>query len=78
MSVMEITQELAALPEAERLKALRTALHRLYPKADTAVDRLLRRLEHPDVPEEFWEGLEQAEDGKAVEMRDEHFERPPV
>ena len=78
MSVTEITQELAALPEAERLKALRTTLHQIYPQADTAVARLLRRLEHPDVPEEFWEGLEQAEDGKTLDVRDEHFERPPA
>ena len=42
------------------------------------VDRVLRRLENPDVPEYFWEGLEEAEDGQAIEVRNEHFENPPA
>jgi hypothetical protein len=42
------------------------------------VERLLRRLQHPDVPEDVWEGFEECADGKAIEMQDEHFARLPV
>ncbi len=78
MSTAKLTKELAALPEAERLRILRETLRELYPHSDKAIERLLRRLENPDVPEDFWEGLEQAEDGKALDVRDEHFSKPPV
>ena len=40
-------------------------------------ERLLRRLEHPEIAEEVWEGFEQCEDGQSIEMKDEHFVNPP-
>ncbi len=42
------------------------------------VERFLRRLAHPEVSEEVWEGFEECEDGRAIEIRDEHFANPPV
>jgi hypothetical protein len=30
------------------------------------------------VPEDVWIGFEEAEDGCGLEVRDGHFERPPV
>jgi hypothetical protein len=35
-------------------------------------------MENPEVPEEVWESFEEAEDGKGIEIRDEHFVNPPV
>ena len=78
MSTAQLAKELAALSQAERIEVLRAAAHDLDPQSRKVVERMLRRLENPDVPEDFWEGLEEAEDGKALDVRDEHFERPPA
>ncbi|MSU62721.1 MAG: hypothetical protein EXS31_10045 [Pedosphaera sp.] len=78
MSKTELAKELAALPVAERAEVLRAACHDLDSQSRVAVERLLHRLENLDVPEDFWEGLEEAEDGKALDVKDEHFERPPL
>jgi hypothetical protein len=78
MSVAELAKELAALPLAKRAEVLRAACHDLDQPSRQAVERMLRRLENQDVPEDFWEGLEEAEDGKATDVRDEHFKRPPA
>jgi hypothetical protein len=42
-----------------------------------SVQRLLRRLEHPEVPEDFWLGLEDSEDGRDIDMETALFEKPP-
>lgn len=78
MSAAQIIKELEALPEAERSNVARRVLETLYPGRAKVMDRIMRRLEHPDVPEDFWEAVEEVEDDKAIEMRNEHFERPPV
>jgi len=78
MSVTELAKELAALPRAKRAEVLRAACHDLDEQSRQAVERLLRRLENRDVPEDFWEGLEEAEDGKATDVQDEHFKQPPA
>jgi len=41
------------------------------------IERLLRRLEHPDVPEDFWAGMEDIEDGRIVDMEVAMNEVPP-
>lgn len=71
-------EELTAMPDGKRRETLKAILARLYPAGEKNIERLLRRIEHPGVPEDIWEGFEQAEDGKGIEMRDEHFENPPV
>jgi hypothetical protein len=78
LSKAEIIRELEAVPEAERLNVARRVLEALYPGRGKLMDRILRRLEHPDVPDDFWEAVEEVEDGKAIEMRYEHFDRPPA
>ena len=78
MSTAELAKELAALPRDKRAEVLRAACHDLDPESRQAVERLLRRLESPDVPEGFWEGLEEAEDGHTIPMKDEHFHNPPA
>ncbi|MSU61533.1 MAG: hypothetical protein EXS31_03910 [Pedosphaera sp.] len=78
MSAAEIVKELGALPESEKAGVARSVLETLYPASGQMIERVLRRLEHPDVPGDFWEAVEEVEDGKSTEMRDEHFEKPPV
>ena len=78
MSAAEIVKELEGLPESERAKVARHALQVLFPGSNQLIDRVMRRLQHPDIPEDFWEAAEEVEDGRALEIRDEHFENPPV
>jgi hypothetical protein len=75
MSTTELAKELAALPPAERAEVLRAACHDLDPQTRQAVERLLRRLENQDVPEDFWEGLEEAEDGNVLDVTQEQFDK---
>jgi len=44
----------------------------------TESERQLRRLAHPEVPEDVWAGVEDAEDDFGLEIKDEHFDRPPL
>ena len=73
-----LESELKTLPEAERARIIRRALQELSPPALKTLERQLRRFAHPEVPEDVWIGFEQAEEWRGIEIRDEHFERPPV
>jgi hypothetical protein len=73
-----LENELKTLPEAERTRIIRGALQELSPSALKALERQLRRFAHPEVPEDVWTGFEEAEDGRGIEVRDEHFEHPPI
>ena len=68
MSATELVSELKALAEPERTEIIGAVLRNLYPQNGKFIERLLRRLEHPGVPEDVWEGFEDAEDGRFVEM----------
>ena len=68
MSAQEISEQLEALPEAQRVEILKRALAGLCPQSNRAVERLLRRLENPDIPEDVWRGIEEAEDGKLIDL----------
>ncbi len=78
MSATEMIDELTAMPEEMRHQTLKAILGRLYPEAKKTIDRMLRRIEHPEVPEDVWVGFEEAEDGNGIEVRDEHFTNPPA
>jgi len=41
------------------------------------IDRLMRRLENPDIPEDVWRGTEDAEEQRLVEMETALRDRPP-
>jgi hypothetical protein len=73
-----LENELKTLPETERARIIRGALQELSPPTLKALERQLRRFAHPEVPEDVWTGFEEAEDGRGIEIRDEHFERPPI
>jgi len=77
MTVDVLENELKTLSEAERTRIIRGALQELSPAAIKALERQLRRFAHPEVPEDVWTGFEEAEDGRGIEVRDEHFEHPP-
>jgi len=77
MTATVLGRELKALPEAERAKVIGAALRELSPAKLKTIERELRRLAHPEVPEDVWAGFEEAEDGLGVEIKDEHFARPP-
>ena len=78
MTANVLEQELKTLPEAERAQVIRAAMRELSPAALKVLERQVRRLAHPEVPEDVWTGFEEAEDGRGIEIRDEHFDQPPA
>jgi hypothetical protein len=68
MSAQEISEQLEALPATQRVEVLKRALAGLCPQSNKAIERLCRRLENPDIPEDVWRGIEEAEDGRLIEL----------
>lgn len=68
VSKAEIVRELESLPPAERAEVIKGVLVDLWPESGKAVERLIRRLENPDIPEDVWRGIEEAEDGQFIDM----------
>jgi len=77
MSAQEVIEHLEALPPNDRARVLRTTLSHFCPQGGKAVERLLRRLENPDIPEDVWRGIEDAEDGRLVDMETALNDKPP-
>ena len=77
MSAQEVIEQLEALPPTERSEVLKETLSRLCPKSGKAIERLMRRLENPDIPEDVWRGIEDAEDGRVVDMETALSQKPP-
>jgi hypothetical protein len=77
MSAQEVIDQLEALPPSDRAAVLRETLSRFCPQSSKAIERLLRRLENPDIPEDVWRGIEDAEDGRFVTMETALNEKPP-
>ena len=78
MSATELVNELEALPRPERVNIAKRVLESLCPDRSKEIDRLMQRIANPDIPEDFWEAVQEVEDGKAIDMKDEHFDHPPV
>ena len=78
MTASMLEHELKTLSEAERAQVIRATMQELSPAALKALERQLRRLAHPEVPEDVWIGFEEAEEGRGIEIRDEHFDLPPA
>jgi hypothetical protein len=76
MSAAEIVKELEGLPLSERKHVAKRLLHNLC-HDDKVVERLMRRIENPDLPEDVWRGIEDAEDGRLVDMETALREQPP-
>jgi len=77
VSAQEVIEQLESLPPGERAEVLKKTLIRYCPKSGKVIERLLRRLENPDVPEDVWRGIEDAEDGRLVDMETALAEKPP-
>jgi hypothetical protein len=77
MSAAEIVEELKSLSPPERARVTKRVLESLCPQGGKAVERMIRRIENPDVPEDVWRGIEDAEDGRLVDMEAALHEPPP-
>ena len=62
MTAQKIIEEFKTLPGEERSK----------------VRQFFHELETAEIPESFWRGLREADEGKALELREEHFDNPPA
>ena len=80
MTATEIMRQAEGLPTGEKLQVIRHWLDDLNggnPAQHKAVERLLRRLENPDIPEDVWRGMEDAKDGRLVDMDTALSGKPP-
>ena len=72
MTATQIIAEIKALPRDQQCRVLTEAISEVSAHERQEIARLLqrvqRRLEHPEIPEDVWEGYEQAEDGKLVDL----------
>ncbi len=72
VTAAQIIQEIKALPRDEQNRVLMEAIGEVSAHERKEIAKLLqrvqRRLQHPEVPEDVWEGFEQAEDGKLVDL----------
>ncbi len=72
VTAAEIIREIKALPREEQRRVLTEAIEEVSAHERKEIAKLLqrvqRRLEHPEIPEDVWEGFEQAEDGKLVDL----------
>lgn len=77
MSAAEIAKELEALPRPERANVAKRVLASLCPDSKV-VERIMRRIENPDIPEDVWRGIEEAEDGQLIGLDEalSELERP--
>ena len=76
MSATEFVKGLESLPRTERANVAKRVLKTLCPN-DKTVERIMRRIENPDIPEDVWRGIEDAEDDRLVDMEVALNERPP-
>jgi hypothetical protein len=77
MTAAQVIEEMKSLPSAERARVVQETLRNLKPEQRRNIERFLRRLQHPEVPETFWQGVEDHEDGKTVDMETALREAPP-
>lgn len=77
MNAATLTEELRAVPAPERGEVIGAVLQAIYPDGGQVLARLIRRLENPDIPEDVWRGIEDAESGRLVDMETALSEPPP-
>jgi hypothetical protein len=77
MTAVELIKEMKALPAQERAQVVKQAIQELAADERKSIERLLRRLQHPDVPEAFWQGVEDHEEGRTVDLETALRETPP-
>jgi len=77
MTAAQVIEEVRRLAPRERAEVVTATLSQLEPEARRIIERLLRRLQHPEIPESFWDGVEDHEDGRVVDMEAALHEIPP-
>ena len=77
MTTDQLLEQIKTLPAQERSHVVEEAIRQLTAEERKSIERLLRRLQHPDVPESFWAGVEDHEDGRTVDMETALHETPP-
>ena len=77
MTAAQILQEFNTLPISEQAHVVEQTLRQLTAEDRKPIERLIRRLQHPDVPESFWEGVEDHEADRTVDMETALRETPP-
>jgi len=77
MTATQVIAELKVLPLSERARVLEATIRDMAPEERRSLERFLRRVQYPDVPEAFWQGVEDHEDGRVVEMETALREVPP-
>ena len=78
MTTAELIEEIKALSAKDRTLVVEEVIRHATPEARKSIERLLRRLQHPDVPESFWQGVKDHEDGRTVDMETALRETPPA
>jgi len=73
----QLIEEFKTLPSSERVRVAEKTVRELPAEDRKSIERLLRRLQHPDVPEDFWRGVEDHEDDRTVDMETALHETPP-
>jgi hypothetical protein len=77
VTASEVINEIKTLPSQDRARVVEETLRNLAPEERRSVERLLRRLQHPEVPEAFWQGVEDHEEDRTVDMEIALRETPP-
>jgi hypothetical protein len=77
MTASEMVLEIKRLSPRDRTQVMQETLRHLSQEERKPIERLLRRLQHPEVPESFWTGVEDHEDGRTVDMENALRETPP-
>jgi len=76
MTATTLANELRAVPDPERGHVIGAALQSIYPQSGRVIERMIRRIENPDIPEDVWRGIEDAEAGRLVDMETAMTEAP--
>lgn len=77
MTTARLIEEMKALPVKERTRVVEETIRESTAEERKSIERFLRRLQHPDVPEAFWQGVEDHEDDRTVDMETALHDRPP-
>jgi hypothetical protein len=76
MSAQEVIEQLGMMARPDVENVARRALEALC-KDERIVERAMRRALNPEIPEDVWRGIEEAEDGRLVDMETALMAKPP-
>jgi hypothetical protein len=68
ISAQEIVEHIEGLPQEQRVEVIKRAMTALRSRSSKVIERFCRRLENPDISEEVWHGVEEAEDERLIDL----------